>query len=63
MKFKTNLDMDSVQAEIIAELEKMRAAGVPMVHIENGKVVEVKVLKASTETNSTPVRGYLSAAE
>ena len=63
MKFKTNLDMDSVQAEITAELEKMRAAGVPMVHIENGKVVEVKVLKASTETHSTPVRGFLSAAE
>ena len=63
MKFRTNLDMDSVQAEVSAELEKMRAAGVPMVHIENGKVVEVKVLKAKTISNSTTARGFLSAAE
>ena len=63
MKFRTNLDMESVQAEVTAELDKMRAAGVPMVHIENGKVVEVKVLKATTGSNSPPIRGFLSAAE
>ena len=63
MKFRTSLDMNSVQTEVTAELDKMRAAGVPMVHIENGKVVEVKVLKASTNSNHPPARGYLSAAE
>ena len=63
MKFKTILDMESVQAEVTAELDKMRAAGVPMVHIENGKVIEVKVLKAPTISNHPPTHGFLSAAE
>lgn len=61
MKFRTSLDMDAVQTEVTTELNKMRAAGVPMVHMENGKVLEVKVLKPLSDRQ--PESGFLSAAE
>ncbi len=61
MKFRTSLDMNAVQTEVAAELNNMRAAGVPMVHMENGRVLEVKVLKSVS--NRKPGSGFLTAAE
>lgn len=63
MRLRTSININSVQSEITAQLEKMRAAGVPMVHIEKGKVIEVRVLDKSPELNPSPNDGFLTAAE
>ena len=58
MKFRTNLNMVAVLAEGTVELNKMRAASVPMVHIENERVIQEIFKNGSIEKMDITEKNY-----
>ena len=49
MTFRTRLDMNAVRAEVQVELALIRAKGVPMVYVENGRVIQETLINGVIE--------------
>ena len=63
MKFRTSLNMDAVQEQVQSQLDKLIDAGIPMVYEEDGRVIEVKVLKTRTTPLNSNKMKHMTAAE
>lgn len=55
--------MDAVQEQVQSQLDKLIDAGIPMVYEEDGRVIEVKVLKTRTTPLNSNKMKHMTAAE